>query len=458
VAEPASFRDPAGTVFRRDDVLYRQINRSFKDRWEDLDRSKVLVELQSRGLLVEHEVVSPELALDPRTAAATIRPEIVPFISYPYEWTFGELKDAALLTLEAQSVAAARGFTLRDATAFNVQFLRGKPILIDTLSFERAAPDAPWRPYRQFCEQFIAPLALMAHRDPRSSFLLQSLPDGIPLALAAGMLPIRTRLSGGLGPHIHLHARGQKARAAQHDPSRSISMSAVRREALLDSLRRTVDGLRMRHGRTIWTDYGEGKTSYSPEAVDSKDQLVREMLTDSRPAVVWDLGANLGRYSRIAADAGARVIALESDPVAANRHYERLRADEATEILPLVQDVANPSPRIGWANKERASLLDRADADVVMALALVHHLAIARNVPLTKIASLLADMAPRAIVEWIPPDDPMVREMLVNRQDVLPDYTFDGFMETFGRFFEIVDRKPIDGTSRQLTLWRKSSG
>lgn len=454
-SESSSFRDPAGAVFRRDGVLYRQINLSFAERWQDLRQSGLLAELQSRGLLVQHEEVSSDFALDPRSAAATIRPELVPFISYPYEWTFGQLKDAALLTLEAQTIAASRGFSLRDATAFNVQFHRGKPILIDTLSFERADQHGPWNPYRQFCEQFLAPLALMAQRDPRCSLLLRDLPDGIPLDLAARLMPFRSRFSLSLGSHLHLHAHGQRgARTLAGKPSRP--MSVVQRDALMDSLRRTIEGQNLPRGKTIWTEYGEGTTSYSAEAVDAKDRIVRGMLEEARPAVVWDVGANLGRYSRIAASTGARVVALEADAIAADGHYQQVRLD-ASDILPLVQDIANPSPAIGWASAERRSLLDRADADVVLALALVHHLAIGRNVPLPMIAALLARLAPQAIIEWVPRDDPMVRQMLVHREGVFPEYTFDGFRDAFGKYFEIAERAPITDSGRELWQFRRRS-
>ena len=178
--DPRSFRDPSGFVYRRDGVLYRQIQPSFAADWDDLDASGLLTALQAKGLLIRHEVVGLESAADPTTAHAVIRPEPVAFISYPYEWSFGQLKDAALCTLAAQEVAAAAGFTLRDATAYNVQFHEGRPILIDTLSFERAEPGAPWSAYRQFCEHFLAPLALMARRDVRLGLMLRDHIDGIP--------------------------------------------------------------------------------------------------------------------------------------------------------------------------------------------------------------------------------------------------------------------------------------
>jgi SAM-dependent methyltransferase len=451
--DPGSYRDPSGFVFRRDGVIYRQINRSFGARWDDLATSGLLGALQAKGVLIPHAAAPIETALRPDLAHAVIQPERLDFVSYPYEWSFGQLRDAALVTLEAQSASAEAGFTLRDATAYNVQFRGGRPVLIDTLSFERAEPGRPWTAYRQFCEHFLAPLALMARRDVRCGLMLREFVDGIPLDLAASLLPGRTKLNPGLLSHIHLHARAQRRYADRTEAgaaaSTSRTMSPLRQRALIDSLRRTVEGLRWEPAGTEWADYAEN-TSYGDDAARRKDELVRELLRAAPGERVWDLGANTGRFSRIAADLGRRVVAWDVDPAATELHYRRVRADGTTSILPLVLDLANPSPGLGWANAERRSLRDRADADVVLALALVHHLAISRNVPFDLLAELFAGLAPGLVIEFVPKDDPMVRRLLATREDVFPDYTIEAFRAAFGRRFEILDERPIEGVSRSL--------
>jgi ribosomal protein L11 methylase PrmA len=226
-------------------------------------------------------------------------------------------------------------------------------------------------------------------------------------------------------------------------------MSPLRLRALIDSLRRTVEGLRWEPSGTEWADYADN-TSYSEDAARRKDELVREFVRDTPGDRVWDLGANTGRFSRIAADLGRRVVAWDVDPAATERQYRRVRADGTTTILPLVLDLANPSPGLGWANEERLSLQDRADADVVLALALVHHLAISRNVPLERLANFFAGLAPSLIVEFVPKDDPMVRRLLATREDVFPDYTIEAFRAALARRFEILAETPIEGTSRSL--------
>ena len=451
--EPGSYRDPSGFVFRRDGVLYRQINASFADDWRAFESSGLSADLMARRLLVSHAAVPLDLAPE-EGAVAVIRPEEIGFISYPYEWSFSQLKDAALLTLEAQALAGEHGMTLRDASAYNVQFAGGRPILIDTLSFERAAPDAPWKPYRQFCEHFLAPLALMAHRDGRLGLLLRNYIDGIPLDLAAELLPRGTRWSPGLAAHIHLHARSQRQHADDTDAAaRAVTMKENRRLALLDHLRRTVEGLKVEAGGTQWADYAD-RTSYSAAGTASKEAIVRRMLEAIGAKRAWDVGANTGRYSAIAADAGYEVLALDIDWAAVERHYLALRSSGETRIMPLLADIAEPSPAIGWANEERASLLERATADVVVGLALVHHLAIGRNVPLPLISRLMARLAPNLILEWVPKEDPMAKRLLAARADIFADYSADGLRAAFRHDFEIVEEAPIEESLRILFRMR----
>lgn len=384
---------------------------------------------------------------------AVIRPRELPLISYPYEWSFSQLKEAALLTLELQRRALAAGMRLKDASAYNVQFDRGRPILIDTLSFEVAPPTEPWPAYRQFCEHFLAPLALVAYRDPRCALMLREFIDGIPIDLAARLLPGRTRLRPAMLVHIHLHAGAQRrsARAAptaEHPSPRR--MSQLGQEALLDSLRRAVEGLRWTPGGH-WTQYGI-QTSYTEAGAASKRAIVERMLAAANPTVVWDMGANVGTYSTVAAGPGRSVIAFDRDAASVEHHWRQLSGEARASVLPLVMDLANPSPALGWGLEERRSLVQRGPADVILALALVHHLAIGNNVPLDRVSGFLARLGRRAIVEFVPKEDPMTRHLLAARSDVFPGYTLDGFRAALSRDFTVVEEAPIDDSLRTLFL------
>ncbi len=389
---------------------------------------------------------------------AVIRPRLLDLISYPYEWAFSQLKDAALLTLELQARALDAGMRLKDASAYNIQLENGRPVLIDTLSFEVGADTEPWPAYRQFCEHFLAPLALIAHRDARCGLMLRDFIDGIPLDLATTLLPGRTRLNLGLASHLHLHAGAQRRAAreappAPDAPARERRVSATGQRALLDSLRRTVEGLRW-SPTGHWSGYA-GATSYSDEATSSKGALVREMLTAVGGRQVWDLGANTGVYSAIAADAGYRVVAWDQDAGSVEAHWLQVRKATRSPILPLICDLANPSPAIGWALEERRSFLDRGEPDALLALALVHHLAIGNNVPLPRIARLFAGLAPQAIVEFVPKEDPMTRRLLAARRDIFDSYTIDGFRAAFSEPFEIVREASITDSPRTLFHLRR---
>jgi ribosomal protein L11 methylase PrmA len=452
--DPASFRDPSGFVFRRDGILFRQVQLSAAADWTAFTTGGLYERLLADGLVVEHTDVGPEHAAMP-CAAAVIRPKPIDLISYPYEWSFSQLKEAALLTLELQSRALDAGMRLKDASAYNVQFADGRPILMDSLSFEVAEATQPWVAYRQFCEHFLAPLALMAHRDVRCGLMLRDFIDGIPLDLATRLLPGRTRLNMGLSAHLHLHAGAQRRAAheappADAQPRRERRISETGQRALLDSLRRTIKGLRYTP-ESHWADYATS-TSYSDRGTESKGQLVREMLAAVGGRLAWDLGANVGVYSAMAAAAGYRVVAYDLDAASVEAHWQKVRGDGNPAILPLVLDLANPSPSLGWALEERASFLERGEPDVIMALALVHHLAIGNNVPLPSIARLFARMAPHAIVEFVPKEDPMTRRLLAARRDIFEHYTIDGFREAFGGPFRIAREAAIEDSPRTLFL------
>jgi ribosomal protein L11 methylase PrmA len=454
VIDPASFRDPSGHVFRRDGVLYRQVQPTAARDWEAFRSSGLYERLAADGLIVEHDDAPLDVAALP-DAIAVIRPREIGFISYPFEWSFGQLKEAALLTLELQSRALDAGMRLKDASAYNVQIEDGRPILIDSLSFEIAEATEPWPAYRQFCEHFLAPLALIAQRDARCGLMLREFIDGIPLDLAARLLPGRSRLNLGLSAHVHLHAGAQRRAAKEPPPAEGAPrptrrISATGQRALLDSLRRTVDGLRW-EPTGHWAEYAT-TTSYSEGATASKGEIVRDMLATVGGRSAWDVGANTGVYSAMAAEAGYRVVAWDQDAGSVEAHWRRVRGRANPSILPLVLDLANPSPSIGWGLEERPSFLERGRPDVILALALVHHLAIGNNVPLPGVARLFARMARHAIVEFVPKEDPMTRRLLAARRDIFEHYSIDGFRAAFGDVFRIVREAPITDSPRTLFL------
>jgi hypothetical protein len=456
--DPGSFRDRGGFVFRSDGVLYRQVDPVFAPHYSRLMHSGLYEELVRDRLMVAH-TEDPIRMGDAPAAHAVLRPDLIPFVSYPYEWCFSQLKAAALLTLELQRRAVARSMTLRDASAYNVQFVGTRPIFIDTLSFGEYLEGAPWVAYRQFCEHFLAPLALMAHTHHSLGNLARLHGDGIPLTLASGLLPLSTRARPGLLMHVHLHAKSA-ARANRNGGSTRRTDGLMSRTAMLglvDSLERTVNSIEWTPPATVWSDYDK-QSNYSDDAQAHKRRTVAAMLTSAAQAselrTLWDLGANTGEYSRLAAGACANVISLDADHAVVERNF-RASSTAAPNILPLVQDLRSPSPGTGWSTTERRSLLDRGPADAALALALVHHLAIGANVPLASIAAFFARVCRSLIVEFVPKSDSQIQRMLAFREDVFDDYTQEAFERAFDAFFKVVRFVPIDGTLRGLYLMER---
>ncbi|GAK50560.1 nodulation protein NoeA-related protein [Candidatus Moduliflexus flocculans] len=447
----SSFRDPSGFVFQRNRTLYRQINRSYREEYDALMSSLLYEELVASKRLIPHieTRLEPE---DPAVAYKVIQPVAIPFISYPYEWAFSQLKHAALLTLNIQQTAMKYGMSLKDASAYNIQFYQGQPIFIDTLSFERYREGEPWVAYRQFCQHFLAPLALMAYTDIRLSQLLRVYIDGIPLDLARKLLPRRTLFRFSLLLHLHLHAASFShfAKKTETVSTRSV-MSRQAMLGLIDSLASGIRGLRWRPAGTEWAEYYHD-TNYSTGAFQQKHEFVAACLDELQPANVWDIGANTGEFSRLASARQIPTVAFDSDPAAVEQAYLTARKSGDTYLLPLLLDLTNPSPAQGWHHQERQSLQDRAPADLAFALALIHHLAIGNNVPFRQIARFFSAICRALIIEFVPKTDSQVQRLLITRKDVFDDYTQEAFERAFQERFHIKHSIQMQESERRLYL------
>lgn len=448
----SSFRDPSGFMFRRDGTLFRQINKHYQAEYDKLVQSGMLAELTAKGYLIPAEEVTIQPA-DADLAYKILKPVELPLISYPYEWSFSQFKDAALATLEIQKRAYAKGFALKDASAYNMQFFEGRPVFIDTLSFETYREGEPWVAYRQFCQHFLAPLALMSQVDIRLSQLMRVYIDGIPLDLASKLLPGSTKFNLGLNVHIHTHAAAQLKYADKPVAKKDIKGTMGRNAflGLMDSLESTVKGLTLKGVKTEWAEYYDA-TNYSDSSLAEKGKLVEAYISRIKPATVWDLGANTGYFSRIASDKGIFTTAFDIDPMAVEQAYQVMKEKKEKQILPLVLDLTNPSPAIGWHNAERDSFLQRGPVDCVMALALIHHLGISNNVPLPTLAHFFASVGRYLIIEFVPKGDSQVERLLSTREDIFPTYDPKGFEAAFSKDFKILDAQPISGSKRTLYL------
>lgn len=448
---PGSFRDPSGFIFFRNSHLLRQINTCYQAHYEHFFQSGLYAVLTQKKWLVPHQEIDTE-AFESQTCFKVIQPERIPFITYPYEWCFSQLQEAALLTLTLQQKAFEHGMLLKDASAYNIQWIHGKPQWIDTLSFEIYTPGASWPAYRQFCQHFLAPLILARFVDIRLLALLKTSLDGIPLDLASRLCPWFSWFSLPLLTHLHLHARFQQG-ASGTTKKRAVPPTGL--QELIQHLKKTIQRISWKLPTSEWTHY-EQAMNYSPEAFQEKQTLVSNWVEETRPDLVWDIGANHGRFSHLASAYGALTVALENDPVVVERHYRALQQQPSTQVLPLIHDITNPSPDLGWNLRERDSLIRRGPADMVLMLAFIHHLAIVHNIPLSKIALFLAKITRQwLIIEFIPKEDSQVQRLLSNREDIFENYSATPFHNAFQPYFTILQKRTLFPSNRTLYLMKR---
>jgi hypothetical protein len=456
-AEPGSYRDPDSRVVVSGDAVYRVLSEDGLAEWRALRDSSLFEELSDERLIVE----TTENGADPlpgaleKPQAGILRHERLGFVSYPYEWTFGMLRDAALLQLDLLARAIEAKLMLKDASPYNVQWRGARPVFVDIGSFERLREGEPWIGYRQFCSLFLNPLLLQAYRGVDFQPWLRGSLEGISPGEADRMFSLRDHFRRGIFTHVHLHARleAREAAKAGGETKRELKEANFKTELIqanVGRLRKLVERLDWSPPGTAWTSYRDDNT-YSDADDRAKRTFVKSAVAGVGPATVWDLGANDGAYSRIAADSASLVLAVDSDHATVEGLYRRLRAEESETILPLVADLANPSPSLGWRGLERRAFVDRGSPDLVLALALLHHLSIGANVPVREVVGWLRSLDAPAVVEFPTPEDPMVERLRSGKRDgTHPDYTIEHFEACLSDAFETERRQELPSGVRIL--------
>lgn len=451
--DPGSFRDPAGAVFHVGHRVLRYLNAQGADDFTALADSGLLESLIGRGSLVPTRVLpaSEIPPVDGSKPALVLEHDRVPFISYAYEWPFELLRSAALQYLDTMRTSLDSGFILKDATSFNTQFFGARPSMIDISSFEPYVPGRPWAGYSQFCRMFLNPLLLQSKAGIPFQRWLRSSIEGITPAELTRVLPFRRKLRRAVFTHVVLQAwLGRKLEGSPQTvkiaADGEFDLRTLRR--LIDQLERTVGDLKRPVDASVWSDY-EIDCHYEATATSHKERFVDEVLAGWRPKLLWDLGSNSGQYSAIAARQSNYVVAIDGDELAVGGLTHRDDADH-DRILPLVMDLGNPSPDQGWGGVERYGLSARGPADAALALALVHHLSIAGHVPLPSVVEWLARHARRAIVEFVPLDDPMAQRLLSARLDRPVGYDIATFEHSLTQHFAVERKEQLPNSDRTL--------
>jgi hypothetical protein len=446
---PSSFRDPSGFVFLHEGKYYRQVNKCYVENYDRLMNSGLYTTLIEKKYLLSHTELKENIS-ENENCYITLLPEQLSFISYPYEWCFEQLKDAALLTLKIMRTSMAHEMILKDATPLNVQFHNGKPVFIDTLSFEKYDASLPWIAYRQFCETFLFPLWLSHYHKMNFQQVLIVYPEGIPVEIAAKLLPAKSKLNSGIWLHVLLQ---NKIKNQGANNKNTFSFSRKKLLDLITHLESIIQKLD-NSSKTTWSNYYNEGIEHQEYLIEKK-KIVSQLLSQIQGNKVIDLGANDGMFSFLAAEKDLTVIAIDSDEQCINNLYKKTREASINNIFPLCIDLTNPSAATGFANNERTSINERIKGNTVMALALIHHLVIGKNIPLQMLCSYFNELAPQLIIEFIPKEDEKTKLLLLNKKDIYSSYTKENFEKIFQQFFTIISMNQVGSTGRFIYLMKR---
>ena len=459
-AESGSYRDPGGRIFYADDRVLRTVMPNAMDDFDFVRSTGLIRSLVNDGKVVAETKVEKDILGDiGKEASLVLEHPRIPFVSYPYEWSFSALKAAALLQLDILRAALKTGVTLADASAYNIQFLGPNPIFIDSLSFRRYKEGEFWGAHRQFCEQYVNPLLLQAITGIAHNSWYRGSLEGISVEDLNSVLPWRSRLSWNVFTNVYLQARLQNSSAgagAAIEKAKANTLPRIGFEQMLHSLQRWITKLQPKSSsKTVWQDYAIDN-SYSDAEMSSKRQFIADFARKVSPPVLLDIGCNTGDYSAVALENGADLaIGLDFDNGALEIAFQRAQR-ESLNFLPLHLDATNPSPNQGWMQSERMGFQDRAKGDAVLSLALIHHLAIAKNVPLDQVVDWLLNMAPQGIVEFVPKADPMVQRLLELREDIFDDYEKTSFEKLLSDRARIVNTLEVSSSGRTLYWFERT--
>ncbi len=454
--EPGSFRDRNGRIFYSDNAVLRALSKKALQEWEFLSSRKFFSRFVSEGKIARTERVDDVNHLFPDENGkweAFLRHEPIPLISYPYEWSFGMLKDAALLQIELLLAALDEDMILKDSSAFNIQWKGAHPVYIDIPSFEKLSPGEPWIGYRQFCQMFLYPLMLQAYKNVPFQPWFRGNIDGLDPEYFHNMMSARDLLRPGVFVHAYLQAKAQmKYGDNPGDIKKNLSDAGFNREMIKNNVKgiqKIIRRLSWTRSTSQWSHYAN-EHSYSDSDHEAKKSFVGTIISSQHWKVVWDIGCNTGIFSRIAAQNSEYVLAMDGDHLAVEFLYQELKKEEHSRILPLVFNVADPSPCLGWRGLERKALSERGKPELTLCLALIHHIVITANIPLKEFIDWLGSLGSALIIEFVTREDPMVKKLLRNKEDTYTDYDVSNFEHCLSGVFDVTRREELFSGTRIL--------
>lgn len=456
--EPGSFQDRSSRIVYLNDQVYRILNQQAADNWQQFKTTRCFQNALTNAQLVQTEdatntnltAVFPEI--DTR---GVLQHERIPVVSYPYEWSFGMLKDAALLHLNLLNNAISDNFMIKDATAYNVQWQGARPVFIDIPSFEPLEQGKPWAGYRQFCQMFLYPLMLMAYKNiPFHAWMRGSI-QGIEPQAMAPLFSVLDYVKPGVLPHVILHAKLQQQYATpdkQQQLVNSLQNEQYAKALIVNNVKgltQLIEKLTWQQSVSTWSAYA-ANNSYTSEESQDKIKFIETAISNRRWQTTWDIGCNTGTFSKLASKYSDTVLALDADHLSVEHLYQHLKASEYKNILPMVMNLADPSPALGWQGLERKSLPQRSQPELILALALIHHMVISHNIPVRDFIDWLGGLKSHLIIEFVTKDDPMVKTLLMNKADQYDDYNQAYFEKCLRHWYHIEKQETSRSGTRIL--------
>lgn len=456
-----SFRDPAGAIYEDNGRVYRFVSEFGRQQYEFIVQQKIIENAVAAGYLIPtRELPQDSWPIEGEGSAYVLEHRQIPYISYPYEWSFQQLKDAALHHLDFQLFLLQRNFVLKDASSYNIQFIGAKPVFIDLLSLAPYKDGDYWFSHSQFCEQFLNPLLLRAVLGVTPNNWFRGRMEGIATADLARLIPFHKKFSWNIFTHVILQARFEQSALDYQDQALAKTkkmkpLSKLAYEGIIRQMRDWINSLEPKNsGKTSWGDYA-CTNSYSNEESVKKQQFIADFVSVVKPDVLVDLGCNSGNYSLLAIENGAEyVIGFDFDQTSLDLAYNRAKKMDKP-FLPLCLDASNPSPNQGWLQSERAGFAERTKSEALIALAFIHHLAIAKNSPLSQLIDWLIAIAPHGVIEFIPKDDPTIIKMLALREDIFMDYKQETFEKLLRVKAKIIKQQCISEAGRVLYWYER---
>lgn len=451
--DPASYRDRSARVFCRNGLIFRTINDAALHDWNWVSARPFFQTAMTAQQIIGTKLISAnECSVTSSDFVATLQHERLPLITWPYEWCFSMLRDAALLQLELMERSLEEDCILKDASAYNFQFRGTQPVLIDTPSIVRLKPGIPWEGYRQFCQMFLYPLMLQAWKGIHFQPWLRGSLEGILPDQFSRMLSWYDLMRRGAMTHVWLHARLQSVAETPVSTAASLQAHGFKKQMIQNNIAGLSGVVRRLHwnaARSVWSDYDNVAGPVSRDG-HLKEQFVEEVCGSGHWKTVWDLGCNQGRYARIAAKNSDVVIAMDSDHLTIDRLYQQLREEKNRIIVPMVADLSDPSPGLGWRGRERSPLEHRSRPDLILCLALIHHLVIGRNLLLSDVMQWLASLKATVVLEFVDRSDEQVQRLLRNRLDVFSDYNKETFLGLVVKHFVVQQQVGLPSGTRTL--------